>query len=70
MRVKSLQDLKPVRKALAAAARQAALIAEEQRRIALRPAGHHSGNWGGLLRNPGVGRGPAHGTPGGARGPP
>ena len=38
MRVKSLQDLKPVRKALAAAARQAALIAEEQRRIALRPA--------------------------------
>ncbi|WP_348754099.1 M20 family metallopeptidase [uncultured Aquincola sp.] len=22
--------------------------------IALRPAGHHSGNWGGLLRNPGV----------------
>ncbi|MBS7781456.1 Smr/MutS family protein [Acidovorax sp. CCYZU-2555] len=38
MRVKSLQDLKPVRKALAAAARQAALLAEEQRRIALRPA--------------------------------
>lgn len=38
MRVKSLQDLQPVRKALAAAARQAALIAEEQRRIALRPA--------------------------------
>ena len=23
-------------------------------RIKLRPAGHHSGNWGGLLRNPGV----------------
>ena len=23
-------------------------------RIALRPAGHHSGNWGGLLRNPGI----------------
>lgn len=38
MRVKSLQDLKPVRKALAAAAQQAALLAEEQRRAALRPA--------------------------------
>ena len=38
MRVKSLQDLQPVRKALAAAARQAALLAEEQRRLALRPA--------------------------------
>lgn len=23
-------------------------------RVALRPAGHHSGNWGGLLRNPGI----------------
>ncbi|MBC7392866.1 MAG: peptidase dimerization domain-containing protein, partial [Variovorax sp.] len=23
-------------------------------RIALRPSGHHSGNWGGLLRNPGI----------------
>jgi acetylornithine deacetylase/succinyl-diaminopimelate desuccinylase-like protein len=23
-------------------------------RVALRPGGHHSGNWGGLLRNPGV----------------
>jgi len=23
-------------------------------RITLRPAGHHSGNWGGLLRNPGI----------------
>lgn len=38
MRVKSLQDLKPVRKALAAAAQQAALQAEEERRAALRPA--------------------------------
>ena len=38
MRVKSLQDLQPVRKALAAAAQQAALLAEEQRRAALRPA--------------------------------
>lgn len=38
MRVKSLQDLKPVRKALREAARQAALAAEEQRRLALRPA--------------------------------
>lgn len=37
MRVKSLQDLKPVRKALREAARQAALAAEEQRRLALRP---------------------------------
>ena len=23
-------------------------------RVALRPSGHHSGNWGGLLRNPGI----------------
>lgn len=38
MRVKSLQDLKPVRKALAAAAQQAALQAEEARCAALRPA--------------------------------
>lgn len=38
MRVKSLQDLKPVRKALAAAAQQAALQAEEKRRAAQRPA--------------------------------
>lgn len=42
MRVKSLQDLKPVRNALAHAARQAALAAEEARRQALRPASDHA----------------------------
>ncbi|MNZ91973.1 putative DNA endonuclease SmrA [compost metagenome] len=42
MRLKSLQDLKPVRNALLHAARQAALAAEEARRQALRPASDHA----------------------------
>lgn len=42
MRLKSLQDLKPVRNALVQAARQAALAAEEARRQALRPASDHA----------------------------
>jgi DNA-nicking Smr family endonuclease len=42
MRVKSLQDLQPVRTALQQAAKQAALAAQEQRRLALRPASDHA----------------------------
>lgn len=42
MRLKSLQDLKPVRNALVHAARQAALAAEEARKQALRPASDHA----------------------------